>query len=38
MGAHSETLAHRHWNGFRSAQLTRLIEVPSWQLRAKSLL
>jgi glycosyltransferase involved in cell wall biosynthesis len=33
-----ETLAHRHWNGLRGAQLTRLLEVPSWQLRAKTLL
>jgi glycosyltransferase involved in cell wall biosynthesis len=33
-----EILAHRHWDRIRPAQLTRLLDVPSWQSRATSLL
>ena len=33
-----ETLAHRHWDRIRGAQLTHLLGLPSWQLRATSLL
>ena len=33
-----EILAHRHWDRVRPAQLTRLLDVPSWQARATGVL
>ena len=33
-----EILAHRHWDRIRPAQLTSLLDVPSWQSRAAILL
>lgn len=33
-----EVLAHRHWDRIRPAQLTSLLDVPSWQSRAAILL
>ena len=33
-----EILAHRHWDRMRPEQLTRLLEVPSWQARATGVL